>query len=59
MIGGMSEALGGAVGVSMQLLLPDAHPVITALETLIPFGVVYLGATAGLGLDVPLLRRRA
>jgi putative peptidoglycan lipid II flippase len=55
----LAATLGAAAGVTMQVLVPPAHPIMTALETLIPFGVVYLGATAGLGLDVPLLRRRA
>jgi putative peptidoglycan lipid II flippase len=52
-----AAAMAGLVGVLLQVSLPAAHPVITALETLIPFGVVYLGVTAALGHGLPLRRR--
>lgn len=48
----------GAVGVLLQTSLPSAHPVIVALETLVPFGVLYLAAAAGLGLGLRLRPRR-
>lgn len=53
-----AAAVAGLVGVVLQATLPAAHPVITALETLIPFGVVYLGVTAALGHGLPLRRRK-
>ncbi len=46
---GGAAALAAAVGVGIQLILPPAHPLLVALETLVPFGVVYLGM-AGRGL---------
>jgi len=52
-----SAALAGLVGVLLQVSLPTAHPIVTALETLIPFGLVYLGVTAALGHGLPLRRR--
>lgn len=54
----LAAALAGLVGVGLQLTLPGAHPVLVAAETLVPFGVVYLGATAALGHGLPLRRRR-
>jgi hypothetical protein len=42
----------------LQTRLPDAHPALVALETLVPFGVVYLTAAAALGLGVRLRRAR-
>ncbi len=56
----LAAALAAAAGVGLQLLLPDAHPVLLALETLLPFGVVYLAAAAALGVPIPSvgIRRR-
>jgi len=45
----LAAGLAGAVGIAVQRLLPPAHPAWTAVETLIPFGVVYLAAAALLG----------
>jgi putative peptidoglycan lipid II flippase len=45
------------VAVAVQLALPSAHPVLIGAETLLPFGVVYLGATTALGRGIPLRRR--
>jgi putative peptidoglycan lipid II flippase len=53
----LAATVAGAVGVLLQVLLPGAHPILIALETLVPFGVVYLAATAVLGLESPLFRR--
>jgi putative peptidoglycan lipid II flippase len=52
----LAGTLAAAAGVAVQLLSPPSHPMVTALETLIPFGVVYLLAAAALGLGVPLRR---
>lgn len=41
--------VAAAVAVGLQLLLPPAHPVVTGLETLVPFGVLYLAGTAAIG----------
>ncbi|MDP2956814.1 MAG: murein biosynthesis integral membrane protein MurJ [Longimicrobiales bacterium] len=56
---GLAAALAAGVAVGLQLLLPPAHPLVVALETLIPFGVVYLAAAAVLGLPLPLRRGAA
>jgi putative peptidoglycan lipid II flippase len=45
----LAAALATAVGVGIQAYAPPAHPVVAGLETLLPFGVVYLGAAALLG----------
>lgn len=45
----LAATLAAAVGVGLQTVLPPAHPMIVALETLIPFGVVYLGTTKLMG----------
>ena len=55
---GLAAALGGLAGVAAQLLLPGAHPVVVAAETLVPFGVVYLVATASMGQAEVLQRLR-
>ena len=44
-------AVATAVGVSVRLLLPPLHPWIAAAGTLVPFGGVYLLATALLGVS--------
>jgi putative peptidoglycan lipid II flippase len=54
---GLAAALATGIAVTLQLLLPPAPPVVAALETLVPFGVVYLAAAALLGEGG--LRRRA
>lgn len=56
---GLAAALATGAGTGLQLLLPPAHPVLTALETLLPFGVVYLIGTSALGVGVSLRRSRA
>lgn len=55
----LAAALASAAGVVLQLVLPPAHPAVVALETLLPFGVVYLAAAAALGLPLPLRRHTA
>ncbi|MDX1645730.1 MAG: murein biosynthesis integral membrane protein MurJ [Longimicrobiales bacterium] len=52
----LAAVLAGLGGVAMQVWLPDAHPVLVALETLIPFGVVYLVATSAMGDGISLRR---
>lgn len=55
----LAASLGAAAGVGLQVVLPAAHPALIALETLVPFGVVFLATAMWLGLDVPFrLRRR-
>jgi putative peptidoglycan lipid II flippase len=54
----LSAALGALVAVRLQVWLPSAHPMITALETLLPFGVVYTGVATALGRGIPLRRRK-
>jgi putative peptidoglycan lipid II flippase len=49
----LAAAIAAGTGVALQLLLPGAHPVVTALETLLPFGVVYVAAAALLGAGQP------
>ncbi|HLL01263.1 MAG TPA: murein biosynthesis integral membrane protein MurJ, partial [Myxococcaceae bacterium] len=52
---GLTRALGPMQGVSVEwggsLLAPPAlHPVWTGLATVLPFGAVYFGLTAALGM---------
>jgi len=56
---GLAVALAATAGVGIQVLAPPAHPALVALETLIPFGVVYVAAAAALGLGLPYRRRTA
>jgi putative peptidoglycan lipid II flippase len=53
----LCASVAGLTGVLLQTVLPTAHPIVVALETLLPFGVVYLGATSALGHGLPLRRR--
>jgi len=55
----VAAALAAATGVGLQLVLPVASPIVVALETLVPFGVVYLAAAAALGLGLPRAGRTA
>jgi putative peptidoglycan lipid II flippase len=55
----LAAALAGLAGVGLQLGLPPAHPVLTAVETLVPFGVVYVGVTALMGHGLPMRGRRS
>lgn len=55
LLAALSAAL---VGVLVQVLTPELHPVVVALETLVPFGVVYLLATSWMGLGIPIRARR-
>lgn len=48
----LAAALAMATGVGVQLVLPPAHPALLAVETLVPAGVVYLAATAALGVGM-------
>ena len=53
----LAASLAAALGVALQLILPPAQPWVVALETLLPFGVLYLVATALLGQGIN--RRRS
>ncbi len=53
----VAGALAAATGVLLQLGLPPAGPVVLALETLVPFGVVYVAVAALLG-ERPVRWRR-
>jgi putative peptidoglycan lipid II flippase len=46
---GLAAAAAAGSGAAVQLLLSPAHPAVVALETLLPFGVVYLSGAALLG----------
>jgi len=50
----LAGALASAAGVGMELVLPPAYPALIGLETLLPFGVVYLAFAALLGVGIPL-----
>jgi putative peptidoglycan lipid II flippase len=52
----LAAALATVAGVGVQLVAPGAHPTVTALETLLPFGVVYLAVAALLGERIALRR---
>lgn len=55
----LSALLAALVGVAIQLRLAQGHPIVVALETMLPFGVVYLAATAAFGRGLPLRRGAA
>ena len=55
----LAASLAAAAGILVQLFAPAAHPVVTALETLVPFGVVYLTTTTWMGLELPFRMRRS
>jgi len=55
----LAASLAAGAGVALQLVLAPAHPIVVALETLLPVGVVYVAAVWALGLGVPLRRRPA
>ncbi|SVA41791.1 uncharacterized protein METZ01_LOCUS94645 [marine metagenome] len=52
----LAAALATVTAVGLQLRLPPAHSIILALETLVPFGVVFLSVTALLGVGTPWRR---
>ncbi len=45
----LAAAAATGAAVAIQLVLPPAHPILIAVETLVPFGVVYLAGAALLG----------
>lgn len=53
----LAAVVAGAAGVLLQVVLPPSHPALVGLETLLAFGVVYLGLARLLGVDQPLRRR--
>jgi len=54
----VAAVLATAVAVALQLVLPPAHPIVLAAETLVPFGVVFLAVAALLGEGGPGTRPR-
>lgn len=52
----LAALLGALAAVGLQVTLPDAHPALVALETLLPFGVLYLVLTSWMGVGMPLRR---
>ena len=54
----LAATLSAAVGIAIQVRAPLAHPILVALYTLIPFGLVYLMSTRALGVG-PRWRRNA
>jgi putative peptidoglycan lipid II flippase len=52
----LAAALATAGAVGVQLVVPAAHPIVIALETLLPFGVIYLTVAALLGERIQLRR---
>jgi len=45
----LAGAAAGGVGALLHWILPEAHPALLAVETLLPFGVAYLSGAALLG----------
>lgn len=54
----LSAVLAALAGVMLQIVFDEPRPVIALLETMIPFGVVYLAVTAAFGYGLPLRRGR-
>lgn len=55
----MAASLAVVSAVGVQLLVPPAHPIVEAAETLLPFGVVYITVAALLGERLELRRSSA
>ncbi|MBT8487632.1 MAG: murein biosynthesis integral membrane protein MurJ [Gemmatimonadetes bacterium] len=55
----MAALIASLVGVLVQVAVPTSRPILVAVETLIPAGVVYLVLTGWMGLGMPLFRRGA
>ncbi len=55
----LAAALAGAAGVGLQIALHSTHPIVAGLETLLPYGVLYVAAAAVLGVPFPLHRSEA
>jgi putative peptidoglycan lipid II flippase len=53
----LAAGVAGAAGLGLHGLLPPAHPAWIAVETLVPFGVVYLAGAALLGEKLAWRRR--
>ena len=52
----LAASVAAAAGGSVQMLAPPAHPLVVALETLLPFGVIYLAVAHFTGVGVSLRR---
>jgi putative peptidoglycan lipid II flippase len=52
----LAAAIAALVGVGIQLALDESRPVLALLETMIPFGVVYLAVTTAFGRGLPFRR---
>lgn len=55
----LAAALAALAGVVVQAALVAPNPIVEALEALVPFGAVYLGATALMGQGIELRRSAA
>jgi len=55
----LAAVLAALVGVGIQLALDETRPVLTLLETMIPFGVVYIAATTAFGRGLPFRRAKS
>jgi putative peptidoglycan lipid II flippase len=51
-------SVAAAAGVALQVVAPPAHPIVVGLETLIPFGIIYLAGTALVGEGIRLVATR-
>lgn len=56
---GLAAAAATSTGVAVQLVVPAWHPTLVAVAAFAPFGVVYFGTAALLGLRVPGIARRS
>lgn len=54
----LAASIAVSLGVGLQTVLPSAHPILLAVETLIPVGLVYLAVAALLGEGIPIRVRR-
>ena len=50
----LAAACAAVAGVLVQLSLPVWHPALVAMASFVPFGLVYLGAGAVLGVRSPI-----
>lgn len=54
----LAGTAASAVGALVQAMVPPAHPMVVGVETLLPFGVVYLAGAALLGERISWRRAR-
>jgi len=53
----LAATTAAGMAVTIQRVTPSAHPIVEALETLLPYGVIFFLAARALGVDSPMRPR--